>query len=138
MRYTSSTLLNTTMIPRISTCKDAGIHQRQCICGSWWSGLPTVCWNCHGYDLRPFISGSVFVSIRMRQNSFKNLCTCEEKSSCYGHQFDISINRRCFIYLNYNQFHTYIPMSRKSKTLKSTPFLFRIKIYYWNWILMAY
>jgi hypothetical protein len=27
------------------------------------TGLPTVCWNSHGYELCPVVSGSVFVFI---------------------------------------------------------------------------
>jgi hypothetical protein len=43
--------------------KDAGIPHRQYLCSCWRTGLPTVCWNSHGYKLCPVVNGSVFVFI---------------------------------------------------------------------------
>jgi hypothetical protein len=38
-------------------------------CRCWWSCLPTVCWNSHGYELCLSVSGSISM---IRRNSFKN------------------------------------------------------------------
>jgi hypothetical protein len=60
----NTTVLNTTLISRTSTpklkLKDTGIPHWQYLCSCWWSGLPTVCWNSHRYDLCPFVSGPDF------------------------------------------------------------------------------
>jgi hypothetical protein len=39
------------------------IPHRKYLCSCWWTGLPTVCWNSHWYELCPFVSGPVFVFI---------------------------------------------------------------------------
>jgi hypothetical protein len=48
---------------KVENTKDAGIFHRQYLCSCLWSGLPIICWNSHGYELCPFVSGPVFVFI---------------------------------------------------------------------------
>jgi hypothetical protein len=79
----------------------------------------------------PFLSKSVFVFLW--GGIYSQASTWEDKISCCGLQFTISITTINYIHMSI----WYIPMNWKSKTPQSVLHLLRIKIYYWYWTLTA-
>ena len=84
---------------------------------------PTVCWNSHGYELCPFVSG------HMRRNLFKSFYVKRKKSLAVA--FNSTSRYINILSINNNQFHSYVDsiLENKGTTECSTSALYLDLLY---------
>jgi hypothetical protein len=88
------------------------------LCSYWWSSISTVCWNSHGYELCPFVSGTIFILI------WKTF-TRDEKKSLLGHLiWHLEISTQFYLLTMINFIHPAIMSLMYSSILRRIWFHF--------------
>lgn len=92
----------------------------------WITGLPTIFWNCHGYQLRPIVSKTIFIFIWSR------ICTREEEITCCVLQLEICVNRYTPVNSPYSTFYQDTIPRTKSDSYWKKSLIFQMLFTYKN------